>query len=322
MQFDVFNGDADGICALLQLRLADARDSILVTGVKRDIALLQRVPATAGDRVTVLDLSLDKNRPALLDLLQQQVEIFYVDHHQASDLPHHPRFNALIDTNADVCTSLLVDRYLEHRFTAWAVTAAFGDNLDARARHAAAPLALRPSQLEQLRQLGVCINYNAYGGCVEDLHLTPEQLFRQLSGYASPFEFIAERHDLYQNLLEAYRADMALTDAIHPEFANDNVAVYVLPNEKWARRVSGVWSNALAHGHPDRAHAVLSLTDSGDFQVSVRAPLSKPMGADELCARFPTGGGRKAAAGINQLSPMLLTSFIEALADQYQHREL
>ncbi len=45
--FDVFNGDADGICALLQLRLANPLESILVTGVKRDIRLLQRVDAVA-----------------------------------------------------------------------------------------------------------------------------------------------------------------------------------------------------------------------------------------------------------------------------------
>jgi hypothetical protein len=32
---DVFNGDADGICALHQLRLADPLDSILVTGLNR-----------------------------------------------------------------------------------------------------------------------------------------------------------------------------------------------------------------------------------------------------------------------------------------------
>ena len=35
MHFDVFNGDADGICALLQLRQTFP-DSKLVTGVKRD----------------------------------------------------------------------------------------------------------------------------------------------------------------------------------------------------------------------------------------------------------------------------------------------
>ena len=69
--FDVFNGDADGLCALQQLRLATPMDTVLVSGVKRDVALLQRVRrARAGDSVTVLDLSLAVNRPALLSLLE------------------------------------------------------------------------------------------------------------------------------------------------------------------------------------------------------------------------------------------------------------
>ena len=42
--YDVFNGDADGICSLVQLRLAEPRESTLVTGVKRDINLLTQVP--------------------------------------------------------------------------------------------------------------------------------------------------------------------------------------------------------------------------------------------------------------------------------------
>lgn len=41
--WDVFNGDADGICALLQLRLAKPQNSQLVTGIKRDFELLDRV---------------------------------------------------------------------------------------------------------------------------------------------------------------------------------------------------------------------------------------------------------------------------------------
>ncbi|HZV66950.1 MAG TPA: hypothetical protein VFG03_18780, partial [Telluria sp.] len=42
--YDVFNGDADGICALHQLRLAQPAETRLITGVKRDIALLDRLP--------------------------------------------------------------------------------------------------------------------------------------------------------------------------------------------------------------------------------------------------------------------------------------
>jgi len=60
--FDVFNGDADGICALHQLRLRHPVDAQLVTGVKRDVRLLRRVKAQSGDSVTVLDASLDANR--------------------------------------------------------------------------------------------------------------------------------------------------------------------------------------------------------------------------------------------------------------------
>jgi hypothetical protein len=40
---DVFNGDADGICALIQYRLAYPADATLVTGVKRDIKLLEKI---------------------------------------------------------------------------------------------------------------------------------------------------------------------------------------------------------------------------------------------------------------------------------------
>ena len=55
---DCFNGDADGICALTQIRLQNPVESELITGVKRDINLVSRVSASSGDIVTVLDLSL------------------------------------------------------------------------------------------------------------------------------------------------------------------------------------------------------------------------------------------------------------------------
>ena len=32
--YDVFNGDADGICALQQLRLHEPRDAVRVTGIE------------------------------------------------------------------------------------------------------------------------------------------------------------------------------------------------------------------------------------------------------------------------------------------------
>src|SRR5690348_4485271 len=95
--FDVFNGDADGICALHQLRLADPLDATLVTGLKRGIALLQNVPAESGDLVTVLDISLDRNREALEQLLARGVVVHYFDHHYSGAVPQSPLLTGLLD---------------------------------------------------------------------------------------------------------------------------------------------------------------------------------------------------------------------------------
>src|SRR3954454_16719824 len=95
-----FNGDADGLCALQQLRLAAPRATgreTLVTGVKRDIALLDRVAASAGDACTVLDVSLDVNRAGLEKLLAAGVSVRYFDHHFAGDIPAHAGLEAHID---------------------------------------------------------------------------------------------------------------------------------------------------------------------------------------------------------------------------------
>lgn len=318
MNFDVFNGDADGICALLQLRLAEPRESTLITGVKRDIALVKNVEATAGDQVTVLDVSLDKNRQSLLALLEKHVDVFYVDHHQAGEIPIHPHLQALIDTDANVCTSLLVDQYLNHRFAAWAVVAAFGDNLAESAFRVARQLELSEAQIHQLRQLGVCINYNAYGETIDDLYFPPDVLYRSLYGYQSPFDFCSSKGELFQALVDGYHTDMENASKVTAEYQTEKVALFILPDEKWARRVSGVWSNELANQNPSRAHAVLTHNKQGGFLVSVRAPLINKQGADQLCGQFPSGGGRKSAAGINHLAKERLKDFIVAFSNQYK----
>ena len=109
--YDVFNGDADGICALRQLRLAFPVESTIVTGLKRQIALLESVPAVRGDVVTVLDISLDRNRKGLASLLARGVTVQYFDHHHAAGpLPKHALLTTTIDESGASCTSTLVDR--------------------------------------------------------------------------------------------------------------------------------------------------------------------------------------------------------------------
>lgn len=314
--FDVFNGDADGICALQQLRLAEPRESTLVTGVKRDINLLKRVAAQPGDTVTVLDISLDKNREDLQRLLADGVQVTYFDHHFAGDLPQSDQLQTFIDTAGDVCTGLLVNRYLEDAYLPWAVTALFGDNLHEAARTAAQPLNLDDSQLEQLETLGTLLNYNGYGSTLDDLYFRPDQLYQKLHPYADPFEFIAS-DVTFQTLREGFESDMNRARSIAPVLETEQCAVFTFPCDSFSRRVSGVYSNLLARDNPQRAHALASLLPSGDYLVSVRAPLETKSGADEICRQFPTGGGRKAAAGINQLPGDQLQTFMDAMQAQF-----
>jgi hypothetical protein len=298
--YDVFNGDADGICALHQLRLAEPVISELITGPKRDISLLKRVQASDGDRITVLDIALSKNRDALDKLLEAGVQVRYFDHHQPGDIPVHPLFEAHIDTDANMCTSLLVNHYLQGQHRLWAVTAAFGDNLADAARMAAQPLSLSDEQLAQLQSLGECLNYNGYGETLDDLFYDPAELYRQVRPYADPFEFIAES-PAYQTLKTGYQSDMARAVAVQAAENRASGRMFMLPAEKWARRISGVFGNQLAVESPAQAHAVLTAKPEGGYVVSVRAPLNNKSGADVLCSQFETGGGRKGAAGINHL---------------------
>ncbi len=316
-QIDIFNGDADGICALTQLRNAEPLESTLITGVKRDIALVAKAEVHAGDQITVLDLSFDKNRDGVLMALQAGAEVLYVDHHFAGEILESDKLTTIIDPDPNVCTSLLVNGYLKGKYVDWAVTGAFGDNLKASAQTLAAPLGFSEKQLRLLENLGIYINYNGYGSSIEDLHFPPAELFELVRPFPSPFAFVEEAADVFAKLESGYRGDMAAAAAVRPEHETERIAVIILPNEAWARRVSGVYSNDLANGSPGRAHAVLTARADGTYLVSVRAPLDNKHGADALCRQFPTGGGRAAAAGINALPADQLDAFIDALAASY-----
>lgn len=309
--FDVFNGDADGLCALHQLRLAAPCDATLVTGVKRDIALLERVDAQAGDAVTVLDVSIDVNRTALLALLERGASVQYFDHHGSGEVPAHPGLQAVIDTTPDVCTGSIVDRWLGGQYRVWAVVAAFGDNFAQAAKELAKPLPLQATQISGLQELGECLNYNAYGDSEADLVIHPAALYAILHRHASPFTFI-ETEPVFQTLRKARRHDLELALRIHPYASLPAGEIVILPDTAWSRRVRGAYGNSLAVRYPHRAHAILTPNVRGGYTVSVRAPLAVMHGADRLCRLFPEGGGRPAAGGINHLPQDKLPAFIHA----------
>lgn len=308
---DVCNGDADGLFALRQWRLAEPAEATLVTGLKREIALLERIDARAGDTVTVFDIALAANRAALLRLLEAGAAVRWFDHHHAGDVPAHPRLQTHIDTDPTICTSLLVDRFLGGRFRAWAVAAAYGDNLAASAERLADALALAPGERAALRRLGEAVNYNAYGETEADVRIHPAALYRWLAQYEDAFAAAAAPLVLELDALR--RSDLGQARALTPVHRDDRCAAYVLPDAAWSRRVLGTFANELALADPQRAHAVLAARTGGGYAVSVRAPLASPYGADSLAREFG-GGGRHAAAGIDRLPEAELPRLLARLA--------
>ena len=321
--FDVCNGDADGLIARHQFRLSfpvPADNMSLLTGPKRDVSLLSQIKIggtkTSIADICVFDISYDQNAESAHLLLNAGAKIRYFDHHRASLLKHHPRLDAHIDTSADTCTSLIVDRYLNGAHRLWAIVAAFGDNLTGVAEKLALLANMSSTQTAQLRLLGECINYNAYGESISDLLYPPAEIARRMMPYQSPFEF-AQCEDILPHLQAGVADDLRHAQEIQPLHSSSVAVVYVLPNEKWARRVSGTFANTLTRNHTRRAHAILTGTENGKFTVSIRAPLQRPQHADAVAIQFANGGGRAAAAGINNMEHHDIARLILLLDEAY-----
>ena len=308
MDYDVFNGDADGILSLVQLRLSEPREAELVTGRKRDIKLLDRVNAGANDRVTVLDISMRTNLSDLKRILGEGASVLYFDHHNAGEGAEHPKLESYINTAGEICTAVLVDKYLEGAHRAWAVAASYGDNFPAMAERLANGHDL---PLAQLQELGEMVNYNGYGGSEADLHFHPANLYREMEGFATPMAFIAEKPDVIGKLTQGYADDFRMADGSKTLMSEASGEVRVLPDAAASRRISGMFGNKLAQENQNRAHAILT-EQTGGYLVSIRAPISKREGADVLALQFETGGGRSAAAGVNHLPHSELDRFVEA----------
>jgi hypothetical protein len=309
-RYYAFNGDADGLCALQQLRLCEPGDAALVTGVKRDIRLLERIDAASGDEVTVLDVSLDQNRSALLRLLAAGASVRYFDHHYAGELPVHPRFEPHIEEAGDVCTSVLVDRHIKGRFRAWAAVAAFGDGLPSVGTAMASSVGLDARTAATMEKLGISLNYNAYGDSVSDLHVDPAELASQMFPFQDPIDFVLHC-PTFARLASGYEEDMCQARALKPARQVPGAKTLVLPDAPWARRAIGVLANELTQAHPDTAIAILSPRARGGYVVSVRVPAGCAVSAVEFCRFYETGGGRRLAAGIDCLQDADVDSFVQ-----------
>ena len=315
--YDVFNGDADGICSLHQYRLAYPVSNVeLVTGVKRDIALLEHIKDVRGSQITVFDVSMHSNLSPLNQLLSANNNVFYIDHHFAGDIPDSPNLNYQIDPSPELCTAIIVNQMLKGKYYQWAICGAFGDNLDHIALELARKNNLSTALTSKLKEIGELLNYNGYGTKLEDLYFRPDQLYLSLQEYPDALAFYDDSQPL-KVLKAGFDNDMnhALSQ---PEYGKHGKnRVFRFPDSPWARRVSGVFANLKARENSSGAHALITENNDGSLRISVRAPLDSKVNADVLCRSFPTGGGRAAAAGINALPAELLDAFLKAFKNIY-----
>ncbi len=310
-----FNGDADGLCAMHQMRLwGGMKPDRLVTGVKRDIALLKRISELRNDLIYVFDVAIEKNITELKRLLENGCRVTWFDHHFAGQIPSGPNFVGRIDPSPDTNTAKIVAEQVGAPHAYWALIGLYGDNLHPVADDLARANGLEPEVASRLRELGELLNYNSYGQSLDDLTFDPAWLADMLEPFDHPLAF-ADELDVVERLRAARAGDLARAEAA--ERAQDNVIL--LPNESWARRVVGEFANRLARQAPDSAHAVLVDDGRGGYVVSVRSPLNNSeLSAADLCLKFPTGGGRKRAAGINKLPGDALAAFIDAFNRHYE----
>ena len=100
----------------LTIVFSQSPENSLVTGVKRDNLLLKFIIAMRDSTITVLDISSHANQDPLLQLLKQGNTVHYFDNHFVGEMPESPLFHPHIDMSPDVCTSILVDRFLSGKY--------------------------------------------------------------------------------------------------------------------------------------------------------------------------------------------------------------
>jgi len=272
MRWYAYNGDADGICSMVQWGLVYGIEGKRITGVKRDIELLERVSPNPDDEIIVMDISLARNHARAVELSSQGFDITWFDHHLAGDpidaIATH------IDTSSDVCTARIVEKFLGVD-SDWAQVALHGDGLSV---HSSKP---------EFKELGELLNYNGYGADLSDLHFHPDELLLLCLQAKTPQNFMDTQ--AFMTLKNGFESDLSNAKNIEP-----SNGYYLLPNEAWARRVVGVMAHRINESG-DGPH-VIAIDKGETLQVSIRGT----EGIGELCKMFG-GGGRATAGGIDAL---------------------
>ena len=314
--YDIFNGDADGLCSLQQMRLHQPRYAELITGVKRDTQLLKHLDFKNGDSLDIFDIGIDQNLDELSRALKMGAVVRWFDHHATQFGSKHPRLEMYLDFRPQVCTSLIVNSYLLGKYAKWALVGCYGDSLDQAGDSLAQTIGISAIERNNLRKLGIILNYNSYGEKLSDLHISPSDLYHILSEYNEPIDFF-NRENIVKEIEYIMQADLTrgLCQTIQ---SKGNTQWVVLSDKKWARRISGLLANELMKKRPHCVNMVILEKENG-FLVSLRRPVGHRFPISQIANKYASGGGRAEAAGINLLGKSQLISLINDLNKAYNN---
>jgi len=270
---DVCNGDADGLCSVLQWRLHDTRESTILTLLNNETSLAGRVHTRPGDEFLICDVPLEPNRSTLKKLLDGGARVQYVNHQFTDDVPWHPQFQATVDSSENACSSLIVDRLLHGKYREWALVGTYGKRLTLVADQLATDMGLLGNDKIRLRELGELISYNACVANVKDACIEPAALYDRLSRYPQPMDFL-KSESLICEIDAVRREDIYRASELTPYWQDVDASVYVLPDTPWAHRIASGLDQRIAADDPTRAHAFLRPVENGHFDVKVRAARS------------------------------------------------
>jgi hypothetical protein len=310
-----FNGDADGICAVVQFIQSGFIVDSFFTGCKRDQALLRHGEMLHNANILVFDIELSKNIDSLRKVLDNGCEVTWFDHHgkcEESIFSEYTNFFPNIYTSPDTNTSLIVYKFLNNpELLKWAIAGLFGDNIDNTALYYCESLNLSAEEILILTNMGKLINYNAYGENLSDLIMDPIEIFHKAKQFKDPISFYKET-----NIGECLKKSSADDLELALSYSKQTNIVF-LPNLPWAKRVYGMLGNYLIKQNKTKPLAVLVDIGKDNYLVSVRAPLNQPIGAGDLCRLFSSGGGRAGAGGINCLHKDDLEKFKQAFQKKW-----
>ena len=319
IEYDLFNGDADGIISVHQYRMFKPKKTNLVSGIKRDVTLLRHCDSIKNTKINVFDISVLSNEEYIDSILKKNNKIIWYDHHETGGRVSADNIKISVDTDPNTCTNIIVDKTLGGIYRPWTICGAFGDNLHDKANEL--NISFNEEQMKIFQEVGETLNYNGYGLKIEDLNAHPKDVLLDLMNYESPFEYHS-KSELFNKIKNQMKLDREKLESSEVLYRSHAGEVLLLPPGQEATRYSGIFSNKKSTDNPDLAFAIITHGNNNTYRVSIRSPQNNPFGASELALRFPSGGGREKAAGINELKKVDLKKFIYNFCQVYANHEL